>query len=194
MGNQETEGLFSPVVRRIRQSVAAKYVPAGSVVLDLACGAGFFRSYLPGNCKYYGVDRIEPPGKRPFDGFYKLDLSRNDVFDLISSWLSWRTVDVVTMLAFIEHINCPVGLLRSAGKVLKEDGVIVLTTPHPAGAGIYSFLARMCICSRAGAEEHNTLLDESDLRQIFADAGFKILTYRRFLFGLNQLIVARPSP
>lgn len=49
-----------------------------------------------------------------------------------------KKYDIVTIVDVIEHIDNPVGLLKQARSVLKEDGVILIVTPD-----VKSFAARL---------------------------------------------------
>jgi 2-polyprenyl-3-methyl-5-hydroxy-6-metoxy-1,4-benzoquinol methylase len=192
LNNQETEGLISPWLKNIRLRATANAIPNGSIVLDLACGAGALRSHLPPNCKYYGVDRIDPASRDQFDAFVNLDLSSVDVFQKISEWLPEKKVDVITLIAFIEHVKNPERILEGAFSLLKEDGLLLATTPHPIGRRIHDILAKLHICSPSGADEHEKFLGKQDLERVFSKAMFSINRYQRFLFGLNQLVESRP--
>ena len=74
MKNQEAEGLLSPLIKKIRLKKAAKCIQNNSTVLDIACGAGYLRQFLPSQCKYYGIDRITPPSLNLFNAFLQLDI------------------------------------------------------------------------------------------------------------------------
>lgn len=189
--NQENEGLLSPIIKRVRLKQAASLVPPGSTVLDLACGGGSLKHYLPPGCSYFGVDRIEPPDRAVFDGFLNAELTAPEFWKTLNQWLR-RRVDVVTLLAFVEHVKRPEDILASLKDVLKEDGKLILTTPHPVGRNLHDFLARLYLCSRSGAAEHEQFFDESDLKRVCASAGYEWRGYRRFLLGLNQLAEMRP--
>lgn len=184
--NHETEGLLSPAIRAARLKRAAALIPPDSFVLDLACGAGFLREYLP-HCRYFGVDRIPPPLPQRFDGFLHGELTAPDFFEKLQNWLP-QQADAITLLAFVEHVKEPEQILARLKPVLKERGKIILTTPHPMGRRLHDSLAKIYLCSRSGAAEHETFLGESELRKISQSAGFSVISYERFLFGLNQVV------
>jgi SAM-dependent methyltransferase len=190
--NQETEGLLSPTIRSVRLRNAAALIPSNSVVVDLASGAGFLREFLPPHCRYFGVDRIPPPDLSRFDAFYSGELTAPDVFQKLESWLPEKA-DVITLLAFVEHVKDPASILKDLRRILKESGKVVLTTPHPIGRKLHDSLARLYLCSRSGAAEHESFFDRNDLGKIAHQAGYVVVSYRRFLFGLNQLMEITPA-
>jgi 2-polyprenyl-3-methyl-5-hydroxy-6-metoxy-1,4-benzoquinol methylase len=191
--NQETEGLLSPLIRSVRFKKTAALIEPNSMVLDLACGGGFLRKYLPPGCSYFGVDRIPPSDLKNFDGFLLRELMVPNLWEELQSWLP-QPADVITMLAFVEHIKAPEKMLANLKKVLKEDGQVILTTPHPIGRKIHDCLARIRLCSSSAAAEHESFLGRRELENIAQRAGFEVSGYHRFLAGLNQVFAISPRP
>ncbi len=161
------------------------------MVLDLACGAGFLRDFLPGHCRYFGVDRIPPPDVTRFDAFFSAELTHPDIFQRLNQWLP-EQADVITLLAFLEHVKDPTTILKGIKPLLKGSGKVVLTTPHPMGRNLHDALARIYICSRSGAAEHERFFNRTDLAEIADRAGYRTQSYRRFLLGLNQVVELAP--
>lgn len=188
--HQETEGWLSPLVRNIRLRQVARRIAPHSLVLDLACGNGWLGPYLPTGCAYYGVDRLTPTAPSRFDGFLPLDLGRDRSFEDIAAWLP-RPADVITVAAFLEHIPDPAGFLAKARRLLRPGGSIVGTTPHPRGRSLHDSLARLYLCSRSGAAEHETFLNQSDIARAAVASGGTLSDFDMFLAGLNQVFVLR---
>jgi SAM-dependent methyltransferase len=188
--NQETEGLLSPLLRSARLRMAASLIPPNSVVLDMACGGGFLKSHLPTGSRYFGVDRIVPPETGHFDGFLVADVMAADFAFKLKTWLP-VSPDVIVMLAFVEHLKTPEAILRSLVDVLAANGRIILTTPHPVGRSLHDWLSRIGFCSASAAAEHECFFDKSDLEAIAYKAGYSVLSYQRFLLGLNQIMEIR---
>ena len=179
---------MSPFLRRRRLARISALIKANDVVLDLACGNGFLREHLPQGCRYFGVDRIVSSMPGHFDSFAQIDISRPDAFDQIRQWLPDQPT-VITLAAFLEHLKHPAGILKVCQRLCEKRTRIVGTTPHPRGRAIHDSLARLGICSRGGAEEHETFLDQSKLSKAGEEAGLTLVYYRQFLCGLNQLFV-----
>ncbi len=56
---------------------------------------------------------------------------------------------------------------------------------------IHGLGARLRVFSWHASEEHEALLNRNSLNSIAADNQLRLVSYRRFLFGANQLAVFR---
>jgi SAM-dependent methyltransferase len=100
--------------------------------------------------------------------------------------------DTVVALAVIEHIPEPVrDSVVDWIEPLRSDGKLVLTTPHKAFRRVHEAGAAMGLASQSAAEEHETLFDRNSLVEALDTLPLVLETYRRFLFGMNQLFVFR---
>lgn len=199
MPAQETEGLLSPWIRNIRLKKVASQIKPGSSLLDLGCGLGFLADFLPATCDYYGVDRLpferkwEPGDLESVKGsrqrnFFNEDLLSESAVERIQAWLPGK-VDYIAVIAFLEHLKKPARLLKGYMPLLNSGGCIVGTTPHPRGRKVHDTLARMYLCSRAGAEEHEDFLGRAELKEVGKEVGAELIACPQFLWGLNQLFV-----
>jgi 2-polyprenyl-3-methyl-5-hydroxy-6-metoxy-1,4-benzoquinol methylase len=170
--------------RRLRQ--AAGYIQRGSRVLDIACNEGRLLEFLPEDIVYLGIDisktAIETARLRyPDQRFMTADLS--DGFPAGFD----EQFDAIVMLAFLEHIPQPGEFLGNAARFLRPDGKIIITTPAPWGRTIHDVGARLGLFSREAAEEHQSFLGKTELRQLAQAAGLRLVHYQRFLYGFNQI-------
>ena len=108
-----------------------RHVRPTDTVADIACGSGFAFGILRGHCaQYIGVDlpdnitQIYSQGRYvgPEARYYGVDLNR-DTLQLN------QPVDVVISFETIEHLNDPVVFLSQLYNVLREDGLLLLSTP-----------------------------------------------------------------
>jgi 2-polyprenyl-3-methyl-5-hydroxy-6-metoxy-1,4-benzoquinol methylase len=188
VAHQETEGLLSPLIRDIRLRKAASHVGSKATVLDLACGEGYLRRFLPSGCRYYGADRVRPSSTAHFSDFTELDLREEASLDHLRAWLPERP-DCLTCIAFLEHLSDPGGFVAAYRSLLAKPGKLIGTTPHPRGRSIHESLASIHLCSRHGAEEHEQFLGRTEIESLAAASGGTLSVYRQFLAGLNQLFV-----
>lgn len=186
MVHQETEGLLSPLIRDIRLKQVAAHITEGSVVLDLACGAGYLSDFLPSTCSYYGVDRVFDKQSDKFKEFINLDLLASDSFSKLQDWLP-EIPDYITCVAFVEHMDNPASFITQYSKLLENKGTIIGTTPHPCGKLIHESLSKLYLCSRHGAEEHEQFLGKKEIQKLATESDGNLKIYERFLFGLNQI-------
>ena len=181
-------GRLTPYVQRSRLAAARPFLSAGQRVLDLGCGL----TSLPGSVPLYvGCDRNEAVLAENRRRFPDATLLCWDVGveDPSAALLAGPRFDVILMLALLEHLAEPWKALQRAGSLLAPAGRLVATTPHPLGRLPLEAGAKLGLLSPHADEEHETLLSHRALREAGARAGLALVSYRRFLFGLNQLAV-----
>lgn len=99
--------------------------------------------------------------------------------------------ETVVCLAVLEHVPDPTDFLATLASYVTPTGNIVLTTPHPRFEWVHTAGSAVGLFSHDAHEEHETLLDEAALTHVSREAGLNMFTYKRFLFGANQLAVLR---
>lgn len=181
-----TDGLLTRQLIRARLAAALALVPRGARVLDLGCGLSDLAARLP---SYVGCDRwpeilVENRRRHPEARFLAWDVLASEPPDEVRAA---GPFDVVLMLALLEHLSDPAAALRRAASLLAPSGRVVVTTPHPLGHAPLEAGAALGLLSRHAAEEHDALLSREALEAAGAAAGLRLASYRRFLFGLNQL-------
>ncbi|MBM3948380.1 MAG: class I SAM-dependent methyltransferase [SAR202 cluster bacterium] len=179
--------LLSPLLETLRVRHAAQWIE-GQTVLDCGCGRGRLLSSLAKGVAYTGVDndpeliaylRQRHPDAQFIQG------------DLTSLKLGDQVFDSIAVLAVIEHISSPQSFIRQIAAHLKPGGVLVLTTPAPSFEPLLHIGSRLGLFSRHAEEDHKRLLDRSALEQVARTGGLVPGKHYRFLFGANQLLVAR---
>jgi 2-polyprenyl-3-methyl-5-hydroxy-6-metoxy-1,4-benzoquinol methylase len=151
-------------------------------VLDFGCGRGNLADFVPSS-RYLGVDLDEESlqiahASHPHHRFDRC----------IGTGCSF---DSIALLAVIEHIEQPLELLNEFDSVLREGGSILLTTPHPRSDKIHGFGARIGLFSKEAHEQHVQLYDHEALSRDVAKGKFRIASFQRFMFGVNQLFVLK---
>ena len=181
-------GKLTPFVQRMRMAAVRPYLAADRRVLDLGCGL----TSLPGSLPFYvGCDRNEAVLAESRRQYPRASLWAWDVGaeEPSAALLAGPRFDVVLMLALLEHLAEPWRALQRAGSFLTPHGQLVATTPHPVGRFPLEMGAALGLLSPHADEEHETLLSRGALEAAGKRAGLKVVTYRRFLLGLNQLVV-----
>lgn len=105
-----------------------KVLPTGSKILDAGCGLSSWLSpYLRKKYKIYGVDGepeviqickyLYPKAKYKVGNLYNLDYKNNQF-------------DAVIMREVIEHFKKPEIAVKEVNRILKPEGLYILTTPN----------------------------------------------------------------
>ena len=180
MADQGSEGLLSPFLRWYRIRAALPHI--GGRVLDVGCGSGTLAHYVSPEC-YLGVDLDECSLSKARQEFPQHSFS-----SILPD--KQQKFDVVAALAVLEHVPAPEEFLKMLSFYLKNSSSIVLiTTPHPLGDWIHGAGSSLGLFSSHANEEHQELLDRRRL-EILADfTGLRLAHYRRFLVGMNQLVL-----
>jgi 2-polyprenyl-3-methyl-5-hydroxy-6-metoxy-1,4-benzoquinol methylase len=109
--------------KRLRE--IEKIKPSGHL-LDVGCAFGFFLEVARERGWAVSGVEISEYAARYASRELHLDVVNHDA----ESWTyPERSYDVITMWDLIEHLRDPAGTLRKLGLALKDDGILVLSTP-----------------------------------------------------------------
>lgn len=102
-----------------------------------------------------------------------------------------KKYDTVTLLAVIEHIevNEVYKIFSEFKTLLKNKGIIFITTPTIFCMPVLEILSRVGLTSRENILEHKHYWSKRDLYKLAEKTGFKVKKYRKFQLGLNQLAI-----
>lgn len=162
-----------PQIHEYFGRLAARRLPAGSRVLDLASGSGAFRQRLldlgfyPTGCDIV-PQNLRLHGAVPFS-VTNLNLSLPP--ELIDGF------DCVTALEIVEHVENPRLLLRQCYRALRPGGMLLLSTPNVDSVYSKAVFIRTGDFQRFGEAEYNgdghiTPITQTTLGRALAEAGF----------------------
>jgi SAM-dependent methyltransferase len=182
MADQAAGGRLSPWLKKQRYSQVAPFV-RGSV-LDYGCGTGDLLAYCrPRDYCGYDPDQISldlararHPGRFFTSDFSAIQKERG-------------SFDAIVMAAVIEHLSDPLQVLRNLSEQLASEGVIIVTTPHPAWRRFHDLGAGLGLFSREASREHKTFLDAAGMARLAGGSGLRVQRAATFLLGANQLFI-----
>ena len=143
----DLNGLLSNFLIKQRQNTVKPYLDKKRNILDLGCGVFRWNNLLQPATSYTGVDielDIISFNKKhyPEYSFYQKNLDKEELS------LPQNNFDFVIMLAVLEHLEKPVKVLNEVRKTLQDDGIIILTTPHPRGENVLEIGSKVRIFSQ----------------------------------------------
>lgn len=87
------------------------------------------------------------------------------------------SADAVVATAVIEHVPDPDAMLEECARVLRQGGVLVMTTPHPFWEHLASVVGHL---KEAG---HYKTFDTAELLPMLENKGFQIVEKKKFMFS-----------
>lgn len=130
----ETRLGFSGWLEGARSS-AFRWVPPEVTILDIGCGLGdSLRYHVSRGCDAYGVEADTNVSKLAKKYQLNIKIGEFDSQDYEENFFDFVTMDQV-----IEHLDDPIATLDKIKSILKPNGMAIITTPNPYGAGRYIF-------------------------------------------------------
>ncbi len=151
----------------LRES-AQKY--AQGVLIDIGCGTKPWKSiFVPHVSKYIGIDYANS-----LHGTSQVDI----IADAYNTTIEENSCDTILCTEVLEHLEEPKKGMNEMNRILKEDGIVILTVPffwsvHEAPRDFYRY-------SRYG------------LQYLFEEGGFEIIEIRPltgFITTFSQLLI-----
>lgn len=165
---------------------------ASGDILDVGCGYTQLPEEITHITSYTGIDVhqkiIEHCRNRyPQHEFHCLNLDE-EAFPSFG-----HPFDTVIMTAVIEHLHEPVRVLQAIRPLLKDNGHVLITTPSPLGDLAHQIGSRIRLFYPEAIVGHVKIFTKNELCDLLVNCGYEIQQYRRFLIGLNQLVVGQPD-
>ena len=161
------------------------YITKGKSVLDIGSNNGdLFHYYKKKGIQIQGVG-IDPNC---------IEEKQTETFSLVRDYFPSPKVtgkfDVITILAVIEHIpeSQMNTFIQACKESLREDGVIIITVPHPFVDGILHVLGWLRLIDGMETDQHYGL-KISTMKKLFQQNGLQLVRHRYFQFGLNNLFI-----
>lgn len=167
------KGLLEGFLAKKRAGKANEFIPTDyrkGRILDIGCGS--FPYFLI-NTKFNEKFGTDPSLKLTEVEDNKLNLQ---TLDVVKNNLPFNNnfFDVVTMLAVFEHLDNDklILVLSEIRRVLKKDGLYIITTPAPWSDKLLHQMAKVGLISSEEIHEHKTHHSRLKIGEMLQSAGF----------------------
>lgn len=195
-GMTRGKGLLEPLLADLRAQQANKLIPqnlrAGRI-LDIGCGTYPYFLAHTSFAEKFAIDQLPLPQQTASElqiESFTLDLEVEPHLPFEDDYF-----EAVTLLAVVEHLDPALmaKLFREIYRVLKPDGMLVLTTPAAWSDGLLKFMARINLVSAEEIHEHAYAYTLPLIGWYFGQAGFEMTKVRfgYFEFMLNMWATAQ---
>lgn len=158
----------------------SKFIPEKTKIIDMGAGKGLLVQKL----RAMGYDAS---GVDLEQGENVISSNLNHILPIESN-----SIDLVTSLANIEHLEKPEINLSEIYRMLKPNGQLILTTPSLAAKPILEFIAyKLKIIDEAEIRDHKFYFTKKTLEQAIKKTGFENFVISTFQLGLNLCIIAQ---
>lgn len=168
-------GLLESFLSKKRMKLAKNIINENDIkkerILDIGCGT--YPLFLT-NIDFkerYGLDKI---GIDEYDSYYNLKLINYDI--CLNNRLPFPNefFDVITLLAVIEHIDLKQThkILNNCFSLLKEDGILIITTPAKWSDNILKIMSKIRLISPEELDEHKENYNLKKLNNVLCKANF----------------------
>jgi SAM-dependent methyltransferase len=174
------------VVHALRYREVESHLRPCDTMADLGCGREYHflkrNSRLAKRC--WGLDVDAADGN-----LGNITIRRADITQPLP--LAADSVDLVTCLAVLEHIENPLPVLSECRRILRAGGRLILTTPSERGIYLHEVFRRLGLVRDVEEGEHKDFsMSKERLAEWVRQAGFEVETAYSFELGLNLLITA----
>lgn len=87
------------------------------------------------------------------------------------------TFDIAIATAIIEHLDRPMLMLKETKRILKKNGILILTTPNPIFEKVGEIIGKF------SREEHQQAFNLKILEKYFRETGFEVAEKQMFMFS-----------
>lgn len=145
--------LIKPLMEMINEAVyTSPYNQQKHRILDIGCGNGSLTNFiLQQGYEVVGIEESESGIKLASDNYPDCQFIQGSIYDLPYKKLEEK-FDIVISLEVIEHLFYPKELVRAAKKILKPNGILIITTPY------HGYLKNLMLAVTGKMDKHFTAL------------------------------------
>ena len=184
------EPILEPFLRKMRTNkvlpIIKKY--PNSKLLDIGCRLNykFLLEVEPYVSEGYGIDLKVPELKNG-----KIKTIQIKLYDKLP--FNENSFDFVIMLAVLEHLDHPIGIVKEIERILKPKGKLILTVPSRNSKPVLEFLVyKLKIVNEEEINDHKKYYNYKDLEKLFKETDkLKIQKHRYFQFYMNNFCIVK---
>lgn len=175
------EPFLEKVLRRLRLKKVMPYINHGQRICDIGCGCHFA---LLKNISNISKECIGIDKKVPNMSFSNINIKR--MFLNESLPLKDESVDIVTMLATLEHFENEEEILKEVFRILRPQGSLLLTVPSKNVRWLINILTfGFGLLSKTEIRDHKRYYTQESLKEVLLKVRFQEINISYFELGFN---------
>lgn len=175
------EPLLEKILRRLRLKKVMPYIENGQRICDIGCGCHFalLRNISNVSKECIGIDK-------KVSSLSYSNINVKQIFLNDSLPLADESVDIVTMLATLEHFENEEEILKEVFRILRPLGSLLLTVPSKKARWLINILTYgFGLLSKAEIRDHKRYHTEKTLKDVLSKVGFRDIKVSSFQLGCN---------
>ena len=192
------KGVLEGFLARQRWKIANRMIPKEyrkGRILDIGCGSYPFFLLNTDFSEKYGLDKIFHRNDKNLYQRANITFIHYNIEQIHILPLGNEYFDVVTMLAVFEHIEPGklIDILNEIYRILKPDGLFVMTTPAGWTDPLLKVMAAFGLVSRIEIEEHKDAYTPRKIMSLLQNTNFSVDNIRHGYFEIfsNLWLVAK---
>lgn len=166
---QFSKSFFDKIIEWFRFTNIISNIPYSKQLLDIGCGYdGKLLKILRNKqliAQGVGIDLSVSAKKYKYIKLIPTNTENNLPF-------TSNNFDTVVSLALIEHLHNPTKVIKDMHRVLKPDGILLITTPNAKWRGLLEFLASVGLISKNEIDDHKTYFSTRSMFNCLKSNGF----------------------